>query len=609
MAKRDGAIPTSTVRQAAPPTGRNRLVLIGSSEAATYPLPDDGEVSIGRADHNDIQIDNPTISRRHARLHLGPILEVEDMGSGNGTLVRGCRVNPGERVPIKYGEPVDLGGMTIAVQRLPSRTSARRIWPHDYFEGRLEEECARGKRKGLCFGLVRVSCEASDGKEVAESLVAALRPTDPVAQYGPADYEILCTDSSASEIESIVQRLESVLTATSSRVELSWVSFPKDGTDGDSLLERLRRPTAVRSEEPAELVRSSMEPVYLLAERVAKSQISVLILGETGVGKEVLAEAIHKMSTRAPGPFLRLNCASLSESLLESELFGHERGAFTGAVQAKPGLLETADGGTVFLDEIGELPMTMQVKLLRVLEDRRVLRVGGLIPKAINVRFVSATNRDLELEISKGRFRQDLYFRLNGMPIVIPPLRQRTGEIEGLVKTLLEEACRREGRSAVPSVELDAMKLLRSYSWPGNVRELRNVVDRALVLCGPGPIESEHLPVQKMLEAVMTPGPASERPTQSAEMPPERSTLRGPGAVMTLPARSGLRERTPVIAPGGDEDQLARIRSALDRCAGNQTEAALLLGVSRRTLSNWLNRYGLPRPRKSKAKPATGPTR
>src|SRR6185503_6105666 len=186
-------------------------------------------------------------------------------------------------------------------------------------------------------------------------------------------------------------------------------------------------PVAERDDE-------GMPQLHRLVERIARGTINVLILGETGAGKEVLAERVQRLSPRARWPFLRLNCAALSETLLESELFGHERGAFTGAVTAKPGLLETAEGGTVFLDEAGELPMSIQVKLLRVIEERQVLRVGGLKPRPIDVRFIAATNRDLEVEVARGAFRQDLFFRLNGVTLVVPPLRDRVSEIEALAR-------------------------------------------------------------------------------------------------------------------------------------------------------------------------------
>jgi len=308
---------------------------------------------------------------------------------------------------------------------------------------------------------------------------------------------------------------------------------------------------------------AAMQRLHRLGELVAKSTISVILLGETGVGKEVLAETIHRKSPRARGPFVRLNCAALPDNLLESELFGYERGAFTGAVAAKPGLLEAAHGGTVFLDEVGELPLPTQAKLLRVLESGEVTRVGSLKPRPIDVRFLSATNRDLEGLVSSGAFRQDLYYRLNGISIQVPPLRERKTEIRALARTFLRDACRKAGRPEL-SMSAEALARLASHTWPGNVRELRNVLDRAAILCPSDTLEAEHI-------LLGTTGS------------PSRETA------ATAPSRADGQ------AAGGERQ---RIIDALDKCGGNQKEAAKVLGISRRTLVYRLDEYGLPRPRK-----------
>lgn len=290
-----------------------------------------------------------------------------------------------------------------------------------------------------------------------------------------------------------------------------------------------------------------------LVDRVAQASLSVLLCGETGVGKDVFAELIHQRSPRRARPFARIHCAAISESLFESELFGHEQGAFTGAAKARAGLLESADGGTVFLDEIGELPQTTQVKLLRVLEDRRVTRVGSVRSQKIDVRFVAATNRDLEEEVERGTFRRDLFFRLNGISLTIPPLRERTDEIEPLARRFFQRAT---GRPL--ELSPSARAALLAHPFEGNIRELRNVVERAALLSGEGVVDVAHLQL-----STSSPGPAVP-------------------ASLTAPQQAEAR----------------RILAALAQCAGSQTEAAKVLGISRRTLINRLDAYGLPRPRK-----------
>jgi DNA-binding NtrC family response regulator len=308
----------------------------------------------------------------------------------------------------------------------------------------------------------------------------------------------------------------------------------------------------------------AMDRVRLLVDLVAKSTLSVILTGETGAGKEVVARRIHDRSPRAAGPFVALNCAALPDALLESELFGHERGAFTGALQSKRGMLEAANGGTLLLDELGELPLITQVKLLRALETREVTPVGGLKPRPFDARLVSATNRDLDALVEAGRFRLDLYFRLNGLSIQIPPLRERVDEIEPLARAFAVDAAAGAGR-APAAISGAALDVLRAHSWPGNVRELRNVVDRAMVLCAGDTIGPEHFVLQRLATA-------------------PRAEASGREGAAGLPAEMAALERR-------------RIMDALERTAGNQTEAARALGVSRRTLVRRLAGYGLPRPR------------
>jgi DNA-binding NtrC family response regulator len=299
-----------------------------------------------------------------------------------------------------------------------------------------------------------------------------------------------------------------------------------------------------------------MVQLYELVARLAPGAIHVLVHGETGVGKERVAEALHRLSPRADKPLLRLNCASFTGPLLESELFGHEKGAFTGAVVAKPGLIESANGGTVLLDEVAEMPLETQARLLRVIEDRSVLRVGAVRPRTVDVRFVSATHRDLRERVATGAFRQDLYFRLNGAVLEVPPLRDRPTEVEPLI----ERFARAAGRS-LDDFDSAARSVLLRYGWPGNVRELRNVVERALLLAGSSRINPEHLPRELRDHAA---APASDRTARE-------------------------------LAPSSDER--ARILEALERTHGNQTKAAELLGMPRRTFNKRLMEYKIPGPR------------
>ncbi len=322
-----------------------------------------------------------------------------------------------------------------------------------------------------------------------------------------------------------------------------------------------------------------MLQLHRLLRAVAQGTISVLLLGETGVGKEVIAQSIHRYSPRASRPFVSINCAAIPEPLLESELFGHERGAFTGAVRDKAGLLETAEGGTLFLDEVGEMPLPAQAKLLRAIELRQIVRVGGVRPRPVDVRFVSATNRDLEQLIAARAFRRDLFFRLNGISVSVPPLRERLSELEGLARRFLAEFGASLGRGNLVLTG-EALARLRSHAWPGNVRELRNVIERAVLLCEGREIRPEHLSLEPLGAAEMVPpGPESVPPPSSAGV-----------AEGEWPA-------------GGLTDELAaterkRILEALERCAGNQTRAAEMLGISRCALIHRLETYGVPRPRK-----------
>ncbi|MCB9653173.1 MAG: sigma 54-interacting transcriptional regulator [Deltaproteobacteria bacterium] len=465
-----------------------RLLVIGPDDVVVYPLPSSGVLSIGRSPDADVRVDDPSVSRMHAILRVlafdggAPRLVFRDLGSSNGTFLRGARLSPGTSLDVSFGDVIEMGQSTLLLR--PGRD--------------------RGSANALpAFGDERIVVE------------------DP-----------------------------------------------------------------------------KMLDLFKLVRRVAASEISVLILGETGVGKEVVAKSIHSASERSTGPFVALNCGALPEALLESELFGHERGAFTGAVSAKRGLLEIASGGTIFLDEISEMPLSTQVKLLRVFEERALRRVGGLESRPLDLRVVAATNRDLEREVEEGTFRQDLFYRLNGISIHVPPLRERPMDLEGLVQTFAAAYRAREGLGDDSAVPPEVMACLRGYVWPGNVRELKNVVERAVVLAGPRPISIEHLPVEKLASSTLPPRGHSVGSSGS-----EGDTVaRGPSPLASPCAASALAPLSSEL--GAFERQ--RIVDALEACGGNQTRAAAMLGMSRKQLIHRLDRHGIVRPRKKPRPPRRG---
>ncbi|HMJ09877.1 MAG TPA: sigma 54-interacting transcriptional regulator [Polyangiaceae bacterium] len=311
-------------------------------------------------------------------------------------------------------------------------------------------------------------------------------------------------------------------------------------------------------------VSAAMAHVDALFSRVAPTQVNVLLLGETGVGKDVFAERLHRLSTRCQGPLLRLNCAGMAPALLESELFGHEKGAFTGAVQAKKGLLEVASGGTVLLDEIAEMPLEVQAKLLLALELRVMRRLGSTQDRPIDVRFICATHRDLQVEMQRERFRADFYFRINGVTIRIPPLRERLDELEGLVAQFARETSARLGSAEPPAFDASVLGALHRYHWPGNIRELRNVVERAVIFSDGRRVTEKELVVAEL---------------------PRAEAVAGTGSTLATAA--------------ADEDsaERERIMSALAECGGNQSRAAKRLGISRNTLIARIREFGLVRPR------------
>ena len=303
-----------------------------------------------------------------------------------------------------------------------------------------------------------------------------------------------------------------------------------------------------------------MREVFALIQQVAPSRAAVLITGESGTGKELAARAIHALSPRRSGPFVAINCAAMPDTLMESELFGHEKGAFTGAVERRAGCFELAQNGTVLLDEIGDMPAATQAKLLRVLEDGRVRRLGGKAEIQLDVRVVAATNAPLDAAIRDGRFREDLFYRLNVFPIPLPALREHLEDLPVLIAALLEDLNRKHGTKAT-DVSPEAMERLQAHSWSGNVRELRNVLERAVIIAGEGTIGTAHLP-----------------PGFGGAPVPQASSSNGE---LRIPIGSTI-----------EQAERALIELTLDHTRNNKTRAAEILGISQKTLFNKLKEYG-----------------
>jgi len=324
-----------------------------------------------------------------------------------------------------------------------------------------------------------------------------------------------------------------------------------------------------------------MQGLRDLIRKVARTQATVMVQGESGTGKELVSRAIYRESSRSKGPFIKVNCAAIPENLIESEFFGHEKGAFTGALTKREGRFELAHGGTILLDEISEVAPHVHAKLLRVLQERELERVGGNRLIKVDVRVIATTNRNLEESVARKEFRQDLYFRLNVVPIAVPPLRERREDIAFLAEQFMQRLARKHG-VRVNGISASCQAALVSHDWPGNVRELQNVIERAVILCPDGGELSEsHLGFQPSQLTVPVASPSPSRPVvfgSAADAP----------AAASSSAPIGLAAIVPL-----DQMEKQAILQAVDACGGNRTQAARLLGISVRTMRNKLREYGV----------------
>jgi len=321
-----------------------------------------------------------------------------------------------------------------------------------------------------------------------------------------------------------------------------------------------------------------MHAIFDVIEKVADTPSTVLITGESGTGKELVAKALHESSSRGSQPFIKINCAAIPKTLMESELFGYEKGAFTGATHSKPGRFELADTGTLFLDEIGEIPVEMQVKLLSAIQESEFERVGGIKTLKVDVRLITATNRDLEQEVKDGNYREDLYYRLNVVPMRIPPLRERTGDTPLLVAHIIKKFNERL-KKAINGIADEALTVLEAHNWLGNIRELENVLERTILFCTTDRIEVSDLPEECR---------ASARGTGRVQS--EDSSASGPVEALDIGADTSLKE---IVRAETSRVERELIAKALDETGGNVTQAAKLLKISRKSLQMKMKEFGL----------------
>ncbi len=643
----DGARETLNLRldelEALSRRGRGLLLLVYHREGvSTVPLYAGRPVILGRKPPSSgVAVPEPSLSREHARFELsdpGDLVQVKDLGSTNGTWVRGQRVPEAQLSP---GDEVRMGTVHVVVHGGAYARAVSSALSHERFRMALEDEVVRARFFRRPFALLMLRAEGPSGGHVSSfhsGVSAALRPVDRLAFYGPDTLEVLVPEANREEAVSMVEAILGSARAASPGLVGGIAVFPEAAGEPEALLEACRKAVLAASPRdkerrvhvaesstrlgPADVVQGGFvaggEAVRSILRQVpplARSNIPVLILGETGVGKEVLAHRIHAEGPRKDKPLVIVNCAAIPETLVEATLFGHEKGAFTGALTRQRGLFESADGGTLLLDEVGDLPKASQAALLRVLETRKLRRVGATSEIEVDVRILAATHRDLEEMANRGDFRSDLLYRLSGVTLTIPPLRARLDEIEPLCHAFLRRASQANGR-AIDGIEPAALELLRAYPWPGNVRELRNAIERAVVLAQNARLTIEDLPervrnhVEPPLGGVDKPseGGFSHRASEPsipeidlrATVPPRASSLPPP----SLPP-SG--EPPPSSEPDEAEAGVDGLRTKLERyeiriivdalnaCNGNQRLAAERLGLPLRTLVHKMAKLGIRR--------------
>ncbi len=575
--------------------GKLILLVLSPQGIRQYELRTD-PLTVGRALGCDVHIDHPSVSRAHATILPGPSGPVlRDGGSTNGTYLDDAPVL-GE-VPLRAGHRVRFGQIAAQIQLLEAtRDGTARMVSAEQFAQRLREEAARCIRHDRSMGYLTLEvapAHVADLLRIGKTILQhTLRATDAITIAATGRLDILLGEAGKDVAEAAARRVHALFGMSKVPVELGVATFPGDAPSVESLA--LAAQLALRSHSQggvgvaqgavavlqignrqAIVADPAMARLFANAERIASATLPALITGETGSGKEVLADALHHLGSRSPHPLIKLSCGALPHDLVEAELFGHERGAFTGATEARQGAIERAHRGTIFLDEVAELPLGVQAKLLRVVEDKRVCRLGAAEEHPVDVRVLAATSRDLPSEIAQGRFREDLYYRLNAILLAVPPLRERRREIRPLSERCIAEAAR-TARKPAPALGKATALALEAYAWPGNVRELQNALGRAVLVCEGEVLEPRHLPPQIAAQPSAEGGGPS-RPEKTLE----------------IVIRGSIKEQLAEV-------ERARLVEALEKCDWNQTRTAEHLGMPRRTLVAKLGALGIERPGRSR---------
>ena len=556
-------------------------------EGAKIVVPGPEPLVVGRTFPADIVVDDPSVSRAHARFFVAPDggIVFEDLGSTNGTRLNGTPVQRGRIAP---GDEVRVGDVSVALHVLSTEAGVQGLLGYDTFVRLLEDELVRARTFARPLTLLMVGARAPGHplRTWSRALLENLRPVDRAAVYAADAVLVALPETGRADAEA----RGAAMVMGDAALRFGFAIFPEDGTTVDELLDAART-NMVRgssasqsppSSGPGIVMSPKMRVVWDMIERVAPSILPVLVQGETGTGKEVVARALHTRSNRKEGPLRTVNCAAIPEYLLESVLFGHEKGAFTGADRTTKGLFEQAHGGTLMLDEVGELPAQAQAALLRVLETKQIVRVGGDRDLAVDVRVIAATHRDLEKMCAENAFRWDLFYRLHGVTVALPPLRERTDEIRPLTDAFLRDACRDNGRS-VRAIDETAMTALMHWHWPGNVRELKNVVERAVVIARTDVVTLEDLPERLRAARAASGAPASDAASADPKGPA------GAPRVVVDPALD-YKERLRLEMQRYETDLIV---AALAQANGNVTAAAQALKIPVRTLTHKMQALGI----------------